>query len=99
MVPVYNIFEFNNSTATQAYDDANQQLVVASHNDTIKLFSIGAGGKYWQLCHPVLVAPLAVDITELWVIPPAADAIPTSLKFFGAGSQNILLNKIDYGEM
>ncbi|KAG5328284.1 hypothetical protein C0989_010717, partial [Termitomyces sp. Mn162] len=38
-------------------------------------------------------------MTELWVIPPAADAIPASLKFFGAGSQNILLTKIENGEI
>ncbi|KNZ78237.1 hypothetical protein J132_01448 [Termitomyces sp. J132] len=80
---VYNIFEFNNSVATQACDDANQQLVVASHNGTIKLFSVSAG----------------VDMTELWVIPPTADAIPASLKLFGAGSQNILLTKIENSEI
>ncbi|KNZ71721.1 hypothetical protein J132_07403 [Termitomyces sp. J132] len=80
---VYNILEFNNSVAAQACDDANQRLVVASHNGTIKLFSVSAG----------------VDMTELWVIPPVADAIPADLKFFGAGSQNILLTKIENGEI
>ena len=38
-------------------------------------------------------------MTELWVIPPVADAIPASLNFFGAGNQNILVTKIENNKM
>ncbi|KAG5332687.1 hypothetical protein C0989_006696 [Termitomyces sp. Mn162] len=45
-------------------------------------------------CLTINAAGNKIDIMELWVIPPMADAIPASLKFFGPGSQNILLTKI-----
>ncbi|KAG5719752.1 hypothetical protein E4T56_gene18570 [Termitomyces sp. T112] len=50
-------------------------------------------------CLTINAAGNKVDMTELWVIPPMADAISASLKSFGAGSQNILLTKIENGEI
>ncbi|KAG6871656.1 hypothetical protein C0995_001730 [Termitomyces sp. Mi166 len=71
------------SGSPKVYDAANQQLVIASHGGTLKLFSVDGG----------------VDLIKLWTIAEPLQAIPISLAFFGGGNQSLLVHKIENGEM
>ncbi|KAG5347629.1 hypothetical protein C0989_011665, partial [Termitomyces sp. Mn162] len=80
-------------------DDGHVRVYSTKDLSSLQTLYDKTWGKVTTLtCLTINAAGNKVDMMELWVIPPVADAIPASLKFFGAGSQNILLTKIENGE-